>query len=155
MARPLERGRGLFPEELRKKLIAALPDEDRRRMIAEQDEIEQQRSLSQIVITGFYRELQIVMQQLRPNDDMLLALYLDLPEDQRKMLEELPEEQFARRLDELWLERQFPELAQHVREIRRMIPTRLNARPGFLQNGNRPFLPGRRNAGPVNDPADQ
>ncbi len=153
--RPFERGRGLFPLELRKKLVEALPDEERRRSIAGQDEIEQQRSLAQIVITGFYRELQIVMQQLRPNDDMLLALYLDLPDDQRKMLEELPEEQFARRLDELWLERQFPELARHVREIRRMMPTRINQRPGFLQNGNRPFLPGRRNGGPVNAPVDR
>ena len=154
-ARPFERGRGMFQTALREKLIEALPERDRREEIENQEEIEQQRSLSQIVISGFYRELQIVMQQLRPNDDMLLALYLDLPEDQRKTLEELPEEQFARRLDELWLDRQFPELAQDVREIRRMLPTRMNARPGFLQNGNRPFLQGRRNAGPLNNPAER
>lgn len=155
-ARPFERARGMFPEELREKLIEALPDENRRQEIEKQDEIEQQRSLVQIVITGFYRELQIVMQQLRPNDDMLLALYLDLPEDQRKTLEDLPEEQFARRLDELWLEREFPALAKHVREIRRAMPSRMNPRQGFLQNGKRPFIPGaRRNAGSVNDPAER
>jgi len=145
--RPFERTRGLFPAELRRQLIAALPDEERRQTILNQGEVEQQRWLAQIVIAGFYRELQIVMQQLKPNEETLLALYLDLPEDQRKTLEELPEEQFARRLDELWLERQFPEVARHVREIRRAMPARINPRQGFLQNGKRPFLPGGRRNG--------
>jgi hypothetical protein len=148
-SRPFERARGMFPAELREKLIEALQGEGRREEIEKQNEIEQQRSLAQIVITGFYRELQIVMQQLRPNDDMLLALYLDLPEDQRKLLEDLPEEQFARRLDELWLEREFPTLAKHVREIRRAMPSRMNPRQGFLQNGKRPFIPGARRNGTV------
>jgi hypothetical protein len=153
--RAVERPRGLFPSELRRRLIEAIPDEARRRAIAGLDEAEQQRTLAQIVITGFYRELQIGLQQLRPSGDILLALYFDLPDDQRKQLEELSEDQFTRRLDELWLERQFPELAGHVHEIRRMMPSRINQRAGFLQNGNRPFLPGRRNGGPVNAPADR
>lgn len=142
--RPFDRIRMSFSPELRRKLIDALPDPARRRTITQQGEVEQQRSLAQIIISGFYRELQIVMEQLKPDDDMLLALYLDLPQKQKDGLDQLPQEQFTRRLDELWLERQFPELARHVQEIRRLLPSRTNQRPGFLQNSNRPFLPGGR-----------
>lgn len=148
--RALDRFRIALPAELRRELIDALRD-PARRVIAQQNEIDQQRSLAQFVFTGFYREMQVVMQHLKPDDDMLLALYLELPEEQRRVLDQLPEEQFTRRLDELWMEREFPELARHVREIRRVLPARLNQRPGLLQNGNRIVVPGnRRPTGKVN-----
>ena len=139
--RPSDRNRLVFPADLRRKLIAALPDSARRRTIEQQDEVEQQRSMAQILIAGFYKELDLVVQRLKPSDDMLLALYLDLPEPQRNALDKLPADQFSRRLDELWMEREFPDVAGHVQAIRRMMPNRINQRPAFLQNGKRPILP--------------
>lgn len=139
--RPADRNRLVFPPELRRMLIAELPDAVQRRAIEQQDEVEQQRTLAQILIAGFFRELDLVMQRLKPSDDMLLAMYLDLPEVQRNSLDRLPADQFSRRLDELWLAREFPDVAEHVQAIRRMMPNRLNQRPAFLQNGKRPILP--------------
>ena len=147
--KPADRLRLTLPEELRRKLLEAL-DPVRRRSIIQQGKAEQDRALAMMIIMGFYRELQVVTDRLKPDQDML-DFYLKLPEEQRLELDKLPAQQFARRVDELWLAKELPELARHVQEIRRLMPAKVNPRQGFQQNGNRPFSNGARRKNGVLD----
>ncbi len=149
-----DRLRLTLPGDLHSRLLEAL-EPARRRSIVQQGKTEQDRALAMMIIMGFYRELQVVTDRLKPDQDML-DFYLKLPEAQRLELDKLPAQQFARRVDELWLEQELPELARHVQEIRRLMPARVNPRQGFQQNGNRPFLNGtRRKSGALDSRVNQ
>lgn len=148
------RGRPEIPEELRRRLISSISDDNIRRMFTERVEGgrpgQTQGTVQSIVLfsyfaRGLFEETRRIVDSEPLSEDDRLAIYLKLPEQVQKELDRLPRDAFNFRIQWIAMRKSLgPDIGGRLERLTQLFDRLNNRRPGGGQN------PGRR--GDDNEP---
>ena len=155
--RPNNRPRPIFPDELRKVLLAQLSDANMKRAIQSKPSTTQNMMTMMLLARGLFDETHRVAASLKPTDEELDRVFQNLPENRRKGIGAMPKEQGDRYLQQMWVSRWLPaDAGEKLSRLWSMFEKISNRSPNGQGNGGSPnrqrfdgggFRPGGRAVG--------
>ena len=140
------RPRPMFPDELRKMLLAQLSDPGMRRAIIGRPTTTQNMMVMTLLARGLYDETRRVAGMLKPTDEELDRDFRDMPENRRKGIGSMPKEIGDRYLQQMWVARRMsPDAGQSLSKLWGLFEKLMHRPPGNQGSGagiNRPRFNG-------------
>jgi hypothetical protein len=139
VSRTGNRPRPMFPDELRKVLLAQLSDANMKRVIQAKPPTTQNMMAMILLARGLFDETRRVAVSLKPTDAELDRVFQNLSENRRKAIGEMPKELGDRYLQQMWVTRRLPpDAGDNLSRLWSMFERLLNRSPNGQGNGNGP-----------------
>jgi len=133
------RPRPMFPDELRKVLLAQLSDPNMKRAIQAKPPTTQNMMAMILLARGLFDETRRVAVSLKPTDEELDRVFQNLPENRRKAIGGMPKEIGDRYLQQMWVTRRLPpDAGDSLSRLWSMFEKLLNRSPNGQGNGTGP-----------------
>lgn len=133
------RPRPMFPNELRKVLLAQLSDANMKRAIQSKPSTTQNMMTMMLLARGLFDETRRVAESLKPTDEELDRVFQNLPENRRKAIGAMPKELGDRYLQQMWVTRRLPaDAGENLSRLWSMFEKILNRSPNGQGNGTGP-----------------
>ncbi len=143
MSRTGNRPRPMFPDKLRKALLAKLSDPNIRQAISGRTVNIQNMMVMTLLVRGLFNETRRVAVFLKPTDEELDRVFKSLPDDRRKGIAGMPKELGDRFLQQVWVTRRLsPKAEESLSRIWGTFDKLLNRHPNGT-NPPRPRFSGR------------
>jgi len=142
MSRTGNRPRPMFPDKLRKDLLAKLRDPNIRQSISGRTVNMQNMMVMTLLVRGLFNETLRVAFFLKPTDEELDRVFKSLPDDRRKSIAGMPKELGDRYLQQVWVTRRLsPTAEESLSRIWGTFDKLLNRNPNGQRNGTSPLRP--------------
>jgi len=105
ISRTGNRPRPMFPDELRRVLLSKLSDPNMRRAITGRPANTQNMMVMTLLARGLFDETRRVAVALKPTDEELDRVFVNLPDNRRKGIAGMPKEMGDRYLQQVWVTR--------------------------------------------------
>ena len=131
------RPRPMFPDELRKVLLAQLSDANMKRAIQAKPATTQNMMTMMLLARGLFDETRQVAASLKPTGEELDRVFQNLPENRRNAISGMPKDQGDRYLQQMWVARRLPaDAGEKLSRLWSMFDKILNRAPNGQGNGS-------------------